>query len=313
MNASFELVLMLLVAFQDHFRDPGGSARPPVEVQMRNVNLHLDQSIVLEIRRLRGQMVATRETEPPTFDDVNSFVTHIHSAEIAISAKGMSDLLNRYVFAYAGAPLKNVQMTIGRGRIKQKGTLHKGIDLPFEIEGTLDVAAEGEIRLHADKVRSAHMPFKGILHLFGEDLSKLVNLKQDRGVRLEGDDILLNPSRMLPPPRITGKVTKVRIEGDRIVQTLGGNDAQPLTPPVRARNYIYHRGGVLRFGTLTMTDTDLEIVDQAQDNAFEFSLPEYKRQLTAGYSKYTPSLGLIVFMPDLRPAPNVRNNAISAR
>ncbi len=294
--------LLLLVAAQAIW----GQTRVPVEVQARNVNLHVDQSIVLEIRNLRGQMIATRDTEPVNFDDVTSFVTRISSGEVAMSGQAMSDLMNRYVFAYSGAPLKKVEVTIEHGRIKQKGTMHKGIDLPFEIEGTLTVTPDGEIKLHADKVRSAKIPFKGLLHMFGEDLSKLVNLKQDRGVRLEGDDVLLNPSRMLPPPKIEGKVTAVRIDGDRIVQTFGTKDTNPLVPPYKARNYIYHQGGVLRFGKLTMNDADLEIVDQTQTTPFEFSSLEYNRQLVAGYSKNTPSHGLIVFMPDLRTLPPPR-------
>jgi hypothetical protein len=56
---------------------------------------------------------------------------------------------------------------------------------------------------------------------------------------------------------------------------------------------------VLRFGKLMMTDADLEIIDQSPGSPFDFSLPNYNRQLVAGYSKNTPRLGLIVFMPDL--------------
>jgi len=271
----------------------------PVEVQMRNVNLHLDQFIVLEIRNLRGQMVPTSGSKPVTLDDVNSFLTRIDSAEIAFSAKTLSDLLNRYVFAYPSAPLKDLVITMDRGRLKQKGVMHKGIDVPFEVEGTLDVTADGEIRFHADKVSSAHIPFKGLLHLFGKDLSKLIKVRSDRGVTLVGDNILLNPARMLPPPRIEGRVTSVRIEADRVVQTFRSRDTKTLVPPYKAQNYIYHKGGVLRFGKLTMTDADLEIVDQSPRSPFDFSLPDYNRQLVAGYSKNTPTHGLIVFMPGL--------------
>jgi len=271
---------------------------------MRNVNMHLDQSIVLQIRYLLGEMVTTG-AEPVTLDNLASFETRIKTAEIAISAKTMSDLLNRQVFAYPGAPLKNLVVTAKAGRIKQTGIMHKGVDLPFELEGTLGVTADGEIRLHADKVKSAHVPFKGLLHLFGEDLSKLIRIKQDRGVTLEGDDIFLNPSKMLPPPRITGKVTAVRIEGDLIVQTFGTGGGKMGGPPFKARNYIYHKGGILRFGKLTMKDADLEIVDKSPATPFEFSLAEYNRQLVAGYSKNTASHGLIVFMPDLNSLASV--------
>jgi hypothetical protein len=303
-KVSFAIVALLISA------DLGGSQEPaqpqePVEVQMRNVNLRLDQSIVLEIRSLRGQMVPASRIQPVTLDDVNSFGMRIDSAEIAFSAQNLSDLLNKYVFAYPGAPLKEIVITMEGGRLKQKGVMHKGVDVPFEVDGTLDVTDDGLIRFHAQKVSSAHIPFKGLLHLFGEDLSTVINLKRDRGVTLEGDNILLNPGRMLPPPRIEGRIAAVRIEGDRIVQTFLSRVTKALVPPYKAQNYIYHRGGVLRFGKLTMTDADLEIVDQSPRTPFDFSLPDYSRQLVAGYSKNTTALGLIVFMPDfatlLRP------------
>lgn len=92
----------------------------------------------------------------------------------------------------------------------------------------------------------------------------------------------------------------MRIQGDRIVLAFNSGTTRTLIPPYKTGSYLYHRGGVLRFGKLTMNDTDLEIVSESQHSPFEFSLPDYNRQLTAGYSKNTPSHGLIVFMGDLR-------------
>lgn len=232
------------------------------------------------------------------FDDAGSFFTRINSGEIAIDVKTLSDLLNRRVFAYPGAPLKNISVSIEHGRIKQTGTLRKGIDIPFEIEGTLDTTPAGEIRMHVNKIVSAHLPVKGLLHFFGEDVAKMITIKQDRGVTVEGDNILLHPNRMLPPPRIEGKVTAVRIEGDRIVLTFRSGAAKDLSPPYATGSYMYQRGGTLRFGKLTMTDADLEIVSESHRTPFDFSLPDYNRQLVAGYSKNTITRGLIVFMRD---------------
>ena len=61
---------------------------------------------------------------------------------------------------------------------------------------------------------------------------------------------------------------------------------------------MYDRGGVLRFGKLTMTDTDMELIDQDTADPFDFFQDRYKDQLVAGYSKNTPEQGLKVFMPD---------------
>jgi hypothetical protein len=274
-------------------KQPGGA----VEIQMRNVDLRMERGIVLQIRSVRGRLEPTG-SGPVTLDDRGSFILDVNSAVMAISTASLTELLNAYVFAYDHAPLKNITVTAKDGRLKQKGTMHKGVDLPFEMEGSVSATPDGNIRLHADKIKSGPLPFKGLLHLFGEDLSKLVNVNEARGVRIEGDDILLFPGRMLPPPHIRGRVAAVRVEGDSIVQVFEGPAAAALRPPEAAANYIYHRGGVLRFGKLTMTDTDLEIIDADPRTPFDFSLIEYNRQLVAGYSKNTPSHGLIVHMPD---------------
>ena len=77
-----------------------------------------------------------------------------------------------------------------------------------------------------------------------------------------------------------------------------------LKPPLSTSGYIYHRGGVLRFGKLTMNDADLEIVGD-RPGVFDFFQKEYLKQLVAGYSKTTAAKGLIAHMWDyshFRPA-----------
>jgi hypothetical protein len=269
-----------------------------VEIQMHNVNLRMMGGVVLQIRSARGRLEPTGK-DPVTLDDRNSFILEVDNTVMAINTASLGELFNSYVFAYDGAPLKKISVAAKGDRLEQKGTMHKGVDLPFEMEGPISATPDGNIRLHADKIKSEHVPFKGLLHLFGEDLSKLVNVNEARGVRIEGDDIFLFPSRMMPPPHIRGRVTSVRIEGDNIVQVFGeSRRSAPLQLPAPAANYIYHRGGLLRFGKLTMTDADLEIIDANPRTPFDFSLSEYNRQLVAGYSKNTPSHGLIVHMPD---------------
>ena len=69
-------------------------------------------------------------------------------------------------------------------------------------------------------------------------------------------------------------------------------------------NYIYWRGAKLRFGKLTMTDTDLELVDADPSDPFDFSVDHWNDQLVAGYSKNTTGGGLKTHIPDyndLRP------------
>jgi hypothetical protein len=101
-----------------------------------------------------------------------------------------------------------------------------------------------------------------------------------------------------------GTITAVRIERDMMVQVFGSGAARPLSPPATAKNFIYWRGGQLTFGKLTMTDTDLELIDEDPKDAFDFSVDRWNAQLAAGYSKVTPERGLkahMVDFNDLRP------------
>lgn len=281
-----------------------------VEIQMRNVDFRLASDIDLEVRTLRGRLKRTKPDRMVTFDDSDSFVLEIDTGEVAITAASLSALLNSYVFAYPGAPIKNLQVSIKGSRLSQKGTLHKGVDLPFEIEGPVSTTPEGDIRLHAEKIKSAGIPFKGLMHLFGADLSKLVNENAGRGAKIEGDDIILSPGGITPPPHLEGHVAQVNVRDGKIIQVFdSGRHSPPLLPPFKTAAYIYHRGGVLKFGKLLMEDADVQIVGDQTKGPFCFFLREYKKQLIAGYSKNTPADGLVVHMADYnrlvqrRPSP----------
>jgi len=277
---------------------PAQPQATPVDIQMRNVNFRLTHDVVIEIRRLRGQLRRTKPDVPVTFDDSASFLLDIDSADVAMTPASMNALMNSYVLSYEGSPIKNMSVEIRGNRLVQKGTVHKGVDLPFEMEGSLSATADGEIRVHADKIKAGHLPVKGLLHLLGEDLSKIMNSNSARGMKVEGDDVILIPRALTPPPHMEGRVTRVGIESGKIVEHFdAGRHLPALKPSLATSAYIYHRNGVLRFGKLTMNDADLEIVgDRA--GAFEFFQSEYQKQLVAGYSKNTPSGGLVSHMVD---------------
>jgi len=141
------------------------------------------------------------------------------------------------------------------------------------------------------------------MKFFGLHLQKLVNTEHARGVRIERDDFLLSPTELLPPPTVQGRVRALEVTDSEIVQTFAPDSSHPaphlLEPPLpKAENYMFFRKGVLRFGKLTMEDTDLLIVDAEPRDRFDFWLDRYNEQLVAGYSRNTRDHGLIVMMPD---------------
>src|SRR5581483_4438863 len=204
-------------------------------------------------------------------------------------------VLNQYAFSAADAPLKGIRVTTQGNKIKIRGRLHSKGDFPFESEGSLSVTPQGEIRVHTEKIKAAHLPVKGLMDLLGETISKLIDTKKVRGVRAQGDDLFLAPSEVFPPPHIQGRLSSIVIQGNEIVQVYGST-MKPWAS--LAGNYMAYRGAQLRFGKLTMSNTDLILLDLDPQDPFDFYLDHYKDQLVAGYTKITHTFGLRTYFRD---------------
>jgi hypothetical protein len=266
-------------------------------IEMRRVNLHPDDAVAVYVEDLTGTLLPKHAGQPPNLDDKYSYDVAIDSAEITISAATLTLLLNKYVFADPKSPISKVTVAIDGRQIKQKGTLHKGgVGLPFEMEANVTATPDGNIRIRPTKLKVAHLPAKGLLDLFGVQTDDLISGKHMHGLKVDHEDLILDPSQLIPAPGIHGHVTAVRMVQDQLVEVYGTGGR-----PQRAdagRNYIAYRGGAIHFGKLTMADADLKLIDNNPRDSFDFSVDHYRDQLIAGYSKTTPSSGLEVFMPD---------------
>jgi hypothetical protein len=275
---------------------PQAPPRPPdrVHAEMHNIVYHFTDAISVHIVDFEGELVPTEKPGIPIFDDANSFLLSIHSAEISISTDALASALNDYVLASPDAPLKGIQIATEGNKLRIRGRLHAKGDVPFEAEGSLAVTAEGDIRVHTEKLKAAHVPIKGVMDLLGETVAKMIDNRKVQGLHAEKDDLILEASQLFPPPHIEARVNSIFIRGNEIVQRYGsGRQARRLSG-----NYMAYRGGQLRFGKLTMSDTDLTLIDMDPADPFDFYLDHYKDQLVAGYTKTTPSFGLRSYFRD---------------
>lgn len=268
-----------------------------VKVQMRNVIYHFSDSVVVHIEILNGEVVPTSDYKFPIFDDKKSFNIEISSGRIAINTESLANVLNSYVFASANAPLKDISVTMENNRLKIKGKLHAKGDIPFETDGVLSPTADGRIRLHSEKIKALHVSVKGLMDLFNVQIADFVKTGKVPGVATDQNDLILDLSEILPAPHIRGKVTAIRFEGNTLVQTFGSADTRAIKY-LRVENYMSYEGNELRFGKLTMSDADMVLIDMDPGDPFDFYLDHYKEQISAGYTKITPSFGLRVFVKD---------------
>lgn len=276
-------------------RSPG-----PVAVDFQNVYFRVGPGIVLEVRHLQGALISRRPDMPPVFDDVGSYLLRIDAGEVAMTPASLSALLNSRVFNYEDAPISDIEVSIEDGRLKQKGTLHKGLPVPFTIVAEMAATSEGRIRLRPVSVNAAGMPADAVMKILHLELDDLISPNRARGFETRDNDLLLIPDRLLPDPRISGHLTRIRVERDRIVQVFGSSPATHGDGVVK--NYMYYRGNLLRFGRLTMHNTDMRLIDVDPSDPFDFSPREYVKQLVAGYSKNAADGSLRVYMPDFNEA-----------
>jgi hypothetical protein len=267
------------------------------QVSMSKVNFYIIPNAALRIRTLRGTMRPLRGG-PISFDDKNAFVIGLDYAEIGLNGNDLSTLMNKHIFAYRGAPLKNLKIHTSGTHLVQSGVMHKILDIPFEITADVSVTPAGLIRLHPVKTRILGVNGDDLMKAFNLSLEKILDLSGAKGVTVKGNDLFLDPVRILPPPAIEGHATAIRIDGDELVQTFGSIGAKPpLVPPeTAAGGYMFYKGGTLRFGKLIMLDAEMEIVDLRPSGFFGFSLDRYQEQLVAGYERTLPSMGLLVYM-----------------
>jgi hypothetical protein len=280
-------------------RTPSRAAAPRgISVDMRNVDLHMTGDVTLHVRTLRGRFVPNHAGGVANLDDSASYVVAVDAGETAIDAASLNAIMNDRVFApgpvHGEPPVENLVLKVEDGMVKQKGKLDKKIDIPFSVKAVVEPTPDGKIRVHSKSIKSVGLPVKGLMKILGLEMDDMLKVEPGRGVAVDDNDFIIDPETMLPPPHLKGRVTAVRIEGDQIVQVFGDG------PPAKGggRNHIYWRGGSLRFGKLTMRDTDLELIDQDQTDPFDFSVDRYNEMLVAGYSKNTPQLGLKTYMPD---------------
>lgn len=274
------------------------ASRQPVEVEMSNVDLHLTPDITLHVRHLRGRFEPAGQRTTPFLDDKTSYSVAVDSGVVAIDLASLNALMTR-TLADDGSNVDKLKISVDdKGDLKQKGVIDKGLPIPFSVKAGVEATPDGKLRVFTKSVKGFGMPMKPLMKMFHLEMDDLLKVKPGRGVTVRDNDLILDPAMLLPAPTMRGNVISARIENDAVVQTFGDGIARHLNPAASGKNFIYWRGGSLAFGKLTMTATDLELVDADPKDPFDFSAEHWNDQLVAGYSKTTASGGLKAHIPD---------------
>ncbi|MEP6491247.1 MAG: hypothetical protein ABJF01_01125 [bacterium] len=286
-------------------------------IELRNVDLHVDAKNVMRVQSLRGEVVPVTPGSVAWLDEPKSFRIRATSGRVSLDGDAITALLNENAFNYPDAPIKNLRVRIEDGKVVQKGTLHKGVDIPFEMWAVPVLLPDGRLRLHPDKLRILGVDGIALMHAIGLHLASMMDLSKAHGASVTGDDIFLEPLEIIPPPFVDGHLSSVHIDGNLLVQDFARTPDDTVfgtfvKPDSDARNFVYFRGGQLRFGKLTMTDTDLLIRDDDERDPFDLYFAEYNKQLAAGHTKNLVDLGLRTWMVDYAKVSGAGDRKVAA-
>jgi hypothetical protein len=281
---------------------PRADSMHPLWMEMRNVDLHIDPRNAMRVRSLRGE-VLTKPGAIAWLDEPTSFRIRATSGVVALDGNAISALLNEVAFNYPGAPITNLRVTIENGSVVQRGTLHKGVALSFQMWAIPELQPDGRLKLHPHKLTILGVNGLSLMHALGLRLDKMMDLSGAHGVSVKGDDLYLEPLQIIPHPKVEGKLASVKVDGAYLVQEFARTPDDSVfgtfvVADSGSRNFVYFRGGTLRFGRLTMSDTDLLIHDADERDPFDLYFAEYNRQLVAGHTGNLPNLGLRTWMVD---------------
>ncbi|MDB5100077.1 MAG: hypothetical protein JWM80_4498 [Cyanobacteria bacterium RYN_339] len=234
--------------------------------------------------------------------DKAAFDIDVHHVDATISASSLEALVGTYVFGDEGAPVKDVKVSVKGDRLVLAGKLKKVIWVPFSCEGGVAPMADGRIRFTPTNVTAAGVRVDGLMQLVGLEIAKVFELRKDKGITIAGNDFVLDVAGMIPPPRMTGRVTAAAIANGALALTLDNGTPRPALPlPVPgARNYLAIWGGNVRLGSATLADAKVQVLDADPSDPLTFALERFADALEAGTVDLLRDGGVIAYIPDLR-------------
>lgn len=291
---------------------------------------HLTRNGTVHLETVYGELRPAGQYDMPVFDEKTSFEVHVSNGMVSITPDALAAIMNEYVFARHDSPMKDISIKIKQDRLVIKGKLHSKGDLPFETGGELTVNADGRLRLHSEKVKALHVPVKKVMSLIGIELANVINTSKIPGMDTDKNDLIFDLGDLLPPPHFRGQITTARLGRNEITVVYGSAEAEP-NGAIRgnkfaasnaatggekcdalSRNYMVFRGNRVKFGKLTMENSDLTVIDLDARDPLDWDQDSYRDQLIAGYSKTTEQFGLCVYVKDFAKLPKSPEGARAA-
>jgi hypothetical protein len=251
---------------------------------IENTNFRFVGDIGFYVPKLSVSLIPTDPTLPVVFDDPTSFAIKPHQGSAVLSGKQLAALFNDHVFAFAGAPLRNMTLSTAQNELTLVGELmRRGKWAPFTMKGPMTLEGNNILWYTPKKVVVAGDDATKILAAASVELDDL--LKIDTGtVKLIGSKIRIDANKVFPPPALDLAITSATVEPRGLVLEFNSG-VNPAFPPklMDRASYMIAKGGDVKFMRAMPINVAAQFMSADANDELDFNLYSYRDQVEQGW------------------------------
>ncbi len=264
---------------------------------IKNTNFRVVDNIGFYIPDLVVRATPNDSNSPLVFDDPTSFSLTPLQGSVVLDSGKLEALLNKKVFAFKGATLRNIKVKTATHVLTLSGEMdRKGVWVPFVLKGDI-------------KLQDGHIlnftPWQVITD--GEDATKVLkaaNVEIDelltvdaQGAKLVGSTVVLDTLKLFPAPLLNLKIAKAAMEDRGLVLSFDNPGAETDSATLTDSNsYILIKGGDVKFMKAVPTNARVQVMSTSNGADLDFCLYDYRDQLSAGYLKLKEDGAILAYL-----------------
>ena len=252
---------------------------------VKNTNFRIVDNIGFYIPDLVVKATPNEEGAPVVFDDPASFSLTPLKGSVVLDSGKLEALLNKQVFAFKGATLRNIKVKTAKNILTLSGQMiRKGLWVPFVLKGDIKLS-EGHILNYTPwAVIVDNQDATKVLEAANVAIDELLTVDAP-GANLIGSTVILDALKLFPPPVLHLNIATAEMEDRGLVLTFDNGSSGTSETLTDSNSYILIKGGDVKFMKTIPTDASVQVMNDSIDADLDFHLYRYRDQLSAGYLK----------------------------
>ncbi len=255
-----------------------------VSMLARNIDFYFTDGIGFHVENLTASFEPLNPKQPVNLDDPRQFIIHVHTGTVVVPPDSLSNVFNKQVLDYWPRPLNNMKISTTHDALIAKSGLRLWNWLPPI--GWVPSYLKGQVVLNRDDklvytpydIRALGIPICGVLKTFGIKLSSLITLNR-QGANLEGNSLILDHTKLFPPPALEGNITAISLDDAGLHLTFGDKIIPKFSPPASASNsFIWIQSGDIKLFDVVVLNANV-LIKKDNNSVLLFNLYDYRNEI----------------------------------